>query len=162
MPTLRRGYRTVLCYRGSRKREKQNLGSIFIVAGTNYRRRDVGNAAGSGWRWFQRHAGIADWPVGADVLYRATITGGISTCSGGIPGWARWQNAILDVTASGFTGFSMMFLRRARTAAAISEPENYWHPVLITGLAPRNRPPPEYCCSPLLPVGGVGTSLDTL
>ncbi|STM15484.1 tyrosine-specific transport protein [Escherichia coli] len=37
-----------------------------------------------------------------------------------IPALARWQNAIWDATVSGLTGFSMMFLMYALTAAYIS------------------------------------------
>ncbi len=116
---------TVLCYRGSRKRENRTLGSIFIVAGTTI-------GAGMCWqcRWqrlalFQRHAGmlIGLWAL---MCYKCH-TGGISTRSGGIPGWARWQT--LSWTPRTVPG-RMMPPRMRSPPPTFPEPENYRHPAL--------------------------------
>ncbi len=53
--------------------KNRTLERIFIVAsttiGAGMLQRNA--TAGSSWRWFQRHAGVVDWPpAGADVLYR--------------------------------------------------------------------------------------------
>lgn len=132
--------------------KNRTLGSIFIVAGTTIGAGMLAMPLAAAGVGFSVTLGllIGLWAL---MCYTALLLLEVYQHVPADTGLGSLAKRYLGRYGQWLTGFSMMFLMYALTAATFPEPENYWHPVLITGLAPRSRPLPGCCCSPLLPVG---------